>query len=524
LFRDGRRIEQDDCLQFDLAIVGAGMAGITLAEGLRGAGRRICLLESGGFEPTLADQRLNRGSCVGRDYFDLDRCRFRTFGGATVCWGGWCLPLTPDDFERRDWIGLSGWPIDFVELVPWYRQAARLVELESARGNPSGTVAGLAPPRRPGGSELTPTVLQFSTVRSFGERVRSQFAADDELTVLLHSTVAELRLAPGTDRVESATVATPAGNRFSIRAPVWVLAGGGIENPRLLLASRRERSAGLANSSDFVGRCFMEHPHVRVGSIVPAPGADLSGFLGQDRGGQSPGRRYVLAPTAAAARARSLPKSFFSLETPERLTGPSVMLRLPRPLATPPAAVRRLQGSEAAHLRVLGTSKRAADSVRRMRVMRDSRVRSPGGLRRRLFVYARAEQTPNRQSRITLDTARDAYGVPRPRLDWRIADRDLAAIQTWSEVLRDGLADSGDGRYEPHSWRERIVGGPHHMGTTRMSRSSGEGVVDGNGRTHDLDNLYIAGSSVFTTGGYANPSLTVLALTLRLAEHLRARI
>ncbi len=498
------------------------MAGITLAERLRGEGRQVCLIEGGGFDPELRHQKLNRGANAGREYFGLDRCRFRVFGGASIRWGGWCRPIEPSDFEARDWIPRSGWPITYEELVPHIAEAARVVELE-----PSFALADWADRLPPvpdlGGPELEPVIMQHSAEIDFGERARAAFTAATDLTVLLNANVTELVLTPGTDRLDRVEIATVSGNRFAVHADTFVLAAGGIENPRLLLASRRDRPAGLGNESDLVGRCFMEHPHVSPGHIVPAVGNTLPGFFKRTELGREAWVHGILAPTATAARAQQLPTCFFTLDTMPHVAGPSALLDLPQEIMTPVAvAYRRLQRNfPAAGLRLRKTVATAWRTGRELRAARGVDDSASSDLRTLISVYARCEQTPNPASRVTLDTTRDRLGVPRPRLDWRIADSDLAAVDAWTDTFDRSLRASGFGHFVRSDWQQQFVGGPHHMGTTRMASSPDDGVVDANCRVHSVENLYVTGSSVFTTGGHANPSLTMLALTLRLAEHLR---
>ena len=208
------------------------------------------------------------------------------------------------------------------------------------------------------------------------------------------------------------------------------------------------------------------------------------------------------------------------------VAGPSALLDLPQSIMTPVAvAYRRLQRNyPAAGTKLRKTVSTAWRTGRELRASRGVDSSDTSNLRTLISVYARCEQTPNPSSRVTLDGTRDRLGVPRPRLDWRIADSDLAAVDTWTDTLDRALRDSGFGHFVRSDWRRKFVGGPHHMGTTRMSSSPADGVVDANCKVHSVDNLYVTGSSVFTTGGHANPSLTMLALTLRLAAHLREQL
>ena len=295
MFMDARELRGADVLAYDLVIVGAGMAGITIADRLRPSGARVCLLEAGGVDPELSAQRLYQGASVGRPYFGLDRCRFRVLGGSSVLWGGWSRPLDPDDFDARDWIALSGWPITAGELAPDYARAARLLGLETDSFAAADWGMRLPPPPPIGAPEFEPGIIQHGRV-DFGERFGSSLAAAENVTVLLHANVTELRSDRHGARIDEAVVATLAGSRLTVRAAVFVLAAGGIENPRLLLASRSSRPDGIGNESDFVGRCFMDHLHVASGYVDPADGEGLPSFFEHPIGGTS-AAHGMLVPT-----------------------------------------------------------------------------------------------------------------------------------------------------------------------------------------------------------------------------------
>jgi choline dehydrogenase-like flavoprotein len=520
-------VPRGETLVCDVAIVGAGMAGITIADQLRASGKRICLIEGGGINPAVGAQRLLRGENVGRDYFDLDRCRFRVLGGSSVRWGGWCRPLEAEDFAQRDWLALSGWPIDHEALGPFYDRASDLLGLSNPRFDLDAWAGRVPAPTLQGGAELEPAIIQYSERLDFGQRARPWLRASDNVTALVHANVTDFRLVPGTTRVDRLTVTTNAETTFTVRAPIFVLAAGAIENARVLLAARADRSAGLGNESDYVGRCFMEHLHVSVGYIEPTGEARLDRFFTRGRYGDTE-VRGVLKPTGAALRQRRTAACSISLDTVPYVMGPAPMLTWPTGITARSSGVARRASHDypGAVSRASRIVTRSYNEVRRLDTLRRARQVLPGTPRSLLSLYVRGEQTPNRSSRITLSPARDRLGLPRARLDWQIADSDLAAISTWTGVIDGALRERGVGRVlEPkQDWRAEIVGGPHHLGTTRMSRRPADGVVDGNCRVHTVDNLYVAGSSVFTTGGHANPSLTILALAIRLADHLRSDI
>jgi choline dehydrogenase-like flavoprotein len=523
---DARRREQISRLDYDIIVVGSGFAGLAIADRLRDSAISVCLLESGGRYPELRTQRLYRADNIGEPYFRLDSCRSRIFGGSGNLWGGMCRPLDPIDFEARDWIPGSGWPISYTDVAPYFEAAAALLQIPAQVHHWS---------RRPttGGSfgveDFEDVIIQYGAKASSAEVYGSRVLAAANITTMLHANVTELVMEPGSQRVAGACVQAIGGSPFTVRAKAVVLAAGGIENARLLLASNRERGAGIGNEFDLVGRFFMEH--------LQRPGGHIAGVIGgrpqmyELPTGDRTTARAVVSPSAEALRRLGLPSCSISIEdagyscvgrTP--LTFSPTVTTLPlsayqRVRESNPAAAKQIRGAAAGQwsaLRVRQTSR--AEQRARVPTLDTTGV----GAAPMLSTYVRAEQTPNANSRVTLDDRRDPLGVPRARLDWRVAETDRAAITRWlGRFGRTVEQPEIGGRYVPDEDAvSQIIGGPHHMGTTRMAAMTRRGVVDATCRVHTTDNLYVAGSSVFTTGGWANPTFTIVALALRLAEHL----
>jgi choline dehydrogenase-like flavoprotein len=517
MIRDASELRNDETLEFDLVIIGGGMAGITLAEKLRSGGRRICLLEGGGEVTEVESQRLLEGVNVGLDYFSLDRCRARVLGGASTRWGGWCRPFDELDFEQRDEVPLSGWPISYGEVSRYYSSAAELLGLDMATfelANANGWLPDLAKMAMP---ELVPGVIQIQGPIDFGALYRTQLSKAETVTAILHANVSELRTAPGGDNVEYAIVRRPGGGDLTVHGRAFVLATGGIENARLLLASQTDRPAGLGNETDFVGRCFTETINAPVGHAELTVRPSQAYPLMRRRPWSRTGSYFVFGTAESAARRRRLPSCALSLDAPHDLHGWTSVTDWTEGLDV--AITKRKRYVQAArYLRTI--------MKHRLLMSLDTRRNGAAVQAHKYVLYVRAEQTPNTSSRVSLDDSRDYLGMRRPRLDWRVADSDLDAITEWVEVFASGLRQSGSGRFlgPIPDWRDRIIGGPHHKGTTRMSSAATTGVVDANCRVHTVSNLYVAGSSVFPSGGYANPSLTILAMAIRLADHLRDRL
>jgi choline dehydrogenase-like flavoprotein len=489
LLLDARSLPAGTLVEREVCVIGAGAAGIALALELAGAPFRVALLESGGFDPEPETQDLYRGRVFGRAYHPLHEVRSRHFGGSTNCWLGMCRPLDPIDFEARAWVPGSGWPFGREALRPFYERAQRICLLEDfAYEGASGAAA-----ERPV-LPLDPTVigtrnLQLAATR-FGQVHRAAVLSAPNVDTLLHANAVELRTDETGSRLESLRVATLAGGEFEVRARIFVLATGGIENARLLLASNRVRPQGVGNAHDLVGRFFMEHPHLAAGAFLPAR-ADLPTGLyhAHPRGRVS--NLALLAPSEATLRREQMLNFGALLASEGALPG------FERSLAR---AVHEMEGA-------------AGEPAARA-----------------IFLLNVCEQAPNPQSRVRLGDERDALGMPRVVLEWRLSPIDKRSLRRGHRILARELARAGLGRLQlmlsedDMEWPEDLAVGSHHMGTTRMHADPRQGVVDAQCRVHGVANLYVAGSSVFPTSGAANPTLTLVALAVRLADHLKEQM
>lgn len=498
---DGSRVETDLC------IVGGGPAGLAIALALDGAPFRVTVLESGGYARQPEVQQLYRGDSVGRPYFELDDCRQRYFGGSSNCWTGLCRPLDAEDFEARDWVPHSGWPFPRSELEPWYREAETLLELRGpAWDAPSWTAPAELPSPSPD-APSAPSVpwpvtdprvragfFKLSPPTRFGRVYKEPLERSANVRVVLGASVARIGLAANGRRVERLDVrrSTGAGG-FTVAARRYVIACGGIETPRLLLASDDVHPSGVGNDHDLVGRFFMEHPHTDGEAVVlGSPAAPPPFFYGRHpRNDQLVWGHFQLT---GAARAE------------ERLLH-AAMVFLP-------------------YRRELGLFARAL-----WRTVADTDAPElPPGERPMVFTFGTpSEQAPNPQSRVRLGDGKDRLGMPRAVLDWRLTEQDVASVARTHEILAEGLAASGMARVQltlapGPRFPDHMKGGRHHMGTARMHPDPRQGVTDADGRVHGVDDLFVAGSALFPTSGSANPTLTLVALALRQAVRLREEL
>lgn len=512
-------------LDADVAVIGAGAAGITMARAMVAAGRTVVLLESGGLDYEPATAALNAGRNVGEPYYDLEDSRLRFFGGTTAIWGGRSAELDPIDFERRDWVPDSGWPFGKDELKPWYAAARKRLELAPLASNGSGN--GLSKLHL---EELSVRHWSFDTrFDRFGFRANKDLVDDPRLTLVLHATVREIVADPSGRIIDSLDVRGPGKRRVAVRARTYVLATGGLENPRLLLASNSVMKEGLGNQHDLVGRYFMEHPHARGGKLVEAPiWWLLRAFQKRTVGGVQ--CAPLVTPSSGLQQREGLLNSALTIATRPPPDGSHPMLKRAYLYARHHAAPTKLgRGLWKTHRRLGRRVKQLMGPLAPWWNARSGKMD--------LALVIRAEQSPNPDSRLTLDRKTDSTGMPRIRLDWRLRDQDVETMSALVDAFGREADRLGLGRVVKSDWLEaeplrwvsdplvsaHPLGGYHHMGTTRMADDPKRGVTDQWGRVHGIENLYVAGSSLFPTGGWANPTLTILALTLRTADYLARR-
>jgi choline dehydrogenase-like flavoprotein len=482
----------------EVVVVGSGIAGAEVATTLARRGRDVVILESGrtAFEPAI--QALNAIEFLGKPHRPSDPeasyqkylpaelrgvSRLRQLGGTSNVWTGKWKPFEPTDFEPRPWIPNTGWPLRRDDLEPFYRATAADYGL--------GDFAAEA--RRPEVQALRAAVekagLKMGSFywEAVPTRTPARFAADlagDALRVVTGATVTGLELDPAGRRVAEVVARSLEGRTIRARAGAVVLATGALEGPRILLASNRQRPAGIGNEHDLVGRFYTDHPKHHSGELIPGP--LVRAFARELQYGPKP--RFCVSFALAD-----------EVQRERRLLEHSVYLK-------------PLYAGRAGRLGALLKGRRPA---------RDGR-----GHATRYKVLVVSEQVPTRDSRVTLGPERDALGVPKLQLDWRLTDQDAASLREVVDQLTRRFAAAGLGRFDfgdaPPSL-DIMTDAAHQMGATRMGANPREGVVDVDCKVFGVDNLYIVSSSVFPCGPTYSPTFTILALARRLAERLASQ-
>jgi choline dehydrogenase-like flavoprotein len=569
VIEDAARVPDGTTLTTDVCVIGAGAAGIALALALERTGRQVVLLESGGgaSEPEPATQALAEGESVGLPYFPLEESRLRCLGGSTNHWGGLCRPFDEHDFAAKPWVPNSGWPVGTRELSPYYDRAAEVVGItDETWGTPAWAARDAFAPLPLGGEDgvFVTRVVQVLTSgeRSMGARYRATLAASRRIRLLLHANASSIELDEAGTTVTGVQVALLSGARFTVAARQVVLAAGGLENPRLLLASTSRFPAGVGNQHDVVGRYFLEHPRFVAGALVStsdhppirfyethnvgddriaaylAPADDVQAREGlcdvQIRLAADYGQEFAASlDSDAAAELRDLVGDVQHADV--GALGPHVtavardLLTFrkylvgggPLPVPQPDVVTEWLRSSVPEREALLPGLFGDVAAVS----FHEATGRGPVT---QVDVVTRIDPVPNPDSRVTLADERDAVGMRKIRLDWRLSDLDRYSVARTMQLLAAQLGQAGLGRVritfdaDAPQWPADLAGGWHHMGTTRMSDDPRRGVVDRDCRVHGTTNLYVAGSSVFPTSGSGTPTMLIVALALRLADHLQS--
>lgn len=521
---DAASIEPNTAVRAEVCIIGAGAAGITIARSLGEAGASVVVLEGGHDKFRAASQSLYAGECVGAPY-ELESTRSRMLGGSTNCWGGFSVPLEPEKLAGRHWVPDSDWPIGGDILAEFYPSALNtlgldvsLNSLDPAKGNKKGSSGETFVLD---GTSLENKVAQVVTrKRRFRKAFRHFIWSDRKVRFLLGANVVGIRLDPTGAQVQRVEVRTFAGRTLWAHAKTYVLAAGGIENPRLLLLSDDVHRSGLGNGFGVVGRYFAEHATVSAGRLTLNPRL------------RSSMRLYDTAFATNRLSTSVYMQLKFEVQRAERITHVAATIEnfAAGEEASGVEALKKLYLELKGGLYSGKSAKHLLDMAKDMRnVMYFLGYHLLGSER---YITGRdlvlmLEQEPNPESRIMLAKDRDALGLRKVCLDWRFTDADRRTIRRSLEIFAEGFRASGIGTIAPYegvldgSWSQRPRWVWHHMGATRMGTDARRSVVDPNLKVHGVHNLFVVGSSVFPSSPGHTPTVTVVALAIRLAEHLK---
>jgi choline dehydrogenase-like flavoprotein len=512
MFQDSRNVTRNTVIQTDLCIIGGGAAGIAIAREFLNTATDIVLLESGGLELDEETQSLYRGKTVGLDH-SLVASRFRYFGGSTNKWKGNCRPLDEIDFHKRSWIPYSGWPFQKQDLIPFYKRAQEFCQLGEYDydSNFQKDVIG-TPPLDLKNKPIKNILVKTSKAMHYGEEYHDSISKAQNIHAYLYANVVEIVTNESGNAAVQVKVACLTGNEFYVSAKIFVLASGAVENARLMLNSDSVHKKGLGNENDLVGRFFMGHPIVHF----PFPGGDdpvLSFYnQGERQRINGVGVWGMMCITDDMVRQRNLPGTCVYLQ-------PEVPIAVKSLKALYGSAKHRnMPDKPLSHLMnvTLGVVD-IGEFLYKKHVLKKLTSKN-------FEIKTMFEQTPDPENRITLTPELDPLKMRRVQLNLRLSSDEKEGYTNALMILGKELGVTDLDFAKKRIENERVRFYSHHIGTTRMNEDPHQGVVDTNCRVHGISNLFISGSSVFPTSGSAAPTLTIVALAIRLADHLKEAI
>lgn len=529
---DARNLPNNSIIDGDVCIVGAGAAGISIALDWMNTPYKVILLESGGFEYDDKVQDLYKGNSTGQKYYPLRASRLSYFGGTTGHWAGMCSPFDNIDFIKRDWVPDSGWPITRKDLDPFYARAHQKIKLgpynydlnywQQKKNNLNAF---------PLDSNVVWTKLWQINAARFGSMYKDTITKSKNIHLHTYATLTNIVANEGVSEIREATIKNYTGKTHTVRARHFILAGGAIQNARILLACNTQAPKGLGNDNDIVGRYFMEHLEIQSAELwlFKSFPTDLYSYSGDG------GVYAELAISEKAQREHKILNGTAGL-------GPLSLAKGSKPRMEiwqdedPRKSLDNMfkNWTDAAKAAKSGTSE-PTDSSKNEHQKIEDLVKQFEALKvTNTFEFqTRIEQAPNPNSRVTIGTERDELGVPKANLHWQLTELDKRSIRKIYQLIGQQMGLAGLGRVKlkdflhdenDNSWPVGTNGGWHHMGTTRMCDDAKRGVVDANCQVHGIHNLYVAGSGCYVTSGAPNPTLTLIALSIRLSDHVKEKM
>lgn len=550
---DAQELNHGTPLAGDVAVVGAGPAGIVLSLELARLGHSVVLIESGGLTRP-GDQSL--GDLGGSDdhHVAMSLATQRKLGGASNLWGGRCVPFDPIDFDSRSITGGAAWPVSYHEIAAYFQRACDWFLCGQAVFNaleiPSLAARRLVPGLTDGDVQAT-CLERWSLPTNFGRQYRARLQQSPRVTLITNLTCTEIVCRPEESRVDHLVTKTAAGVSIAVTAAKYVIACGGVETTRLLFASNAQAPRGIGNHAGHLGRWYMAHIDSRIGRVhFTTPPNDTIYGHERDPDGVYVRRRFTF--TREFQTSHRLPNSAMWLINPDVADpghGSGILSFVYLMLASPLGSRFASEAIRQSHVKSAAPPSRAAHL---MNLARDfpravgfaarfgfERFLKPGRKVPGFFVRSAAndyplqyhgEHLPNWDSYLEPTAEPDALGLIRLRPHIAFSDADLRGVLDAHHHLDRFLRERNLGFVQlppgdlSQAIRGQLYAGYHQAGTTRMSQRPEDGVVGANLAVHDFDDLYIASSSVFVTSGQANSTFMIVSFALRLAEHLHRAV
>lgn len=518
---DSKEIDETNDLEADICIIGSGPAGITIANDLLSSGLRIILLESGGLNGNTYTQDLYSGFMQGQKLeYTLDDSRLRLFGGTSNHWVGSNQKLDNIDFIKRDWIPYSGWPINAKDLEEFYLEAIDVNDVpdlfnESKNYNKSDEVVKFLSIFKKKFDKDIDIVTNIINPVRFGDKFYKNLNESKQIKVLLHFTALKMQL-DNYNNIKSIFGISSSNKKLKVKSKVFILAMGGIENARFLLLHLDAIPYETLNKKPIIGAFFQEHYTFNAGTVMLNESITKSiGYLNSLKMNNLletetyflPSQKIQKQERMLNSRLTLFPKDWNSLLSAHEISR------------------NDLSKGVFHFLRDFLSSLEGPYEW-------TSKIRNSSFSNKPQRVIIGMEQAPNERSRVSLSSKTDRLNQRKAILDWRINSLDESSIRKLVNWFGSSLGKYDLGRIKvstdseiisKDNLKSPIGGGYHHMGTTRMGENKRTSVVDANCKYHQLNNLFLAGSSIFPTSGSTNPTLTIVATAKRLAKYINEK-
>ena len=499
----------------DICIIGSGAASLAMLTRLYSTKYKVLVIEAGDENITEQSQQLYDVITPYHPFDGARNGRFRVFGGSTTRWGGQSLPIDKIDFEPREWLPNSGWPISYDTIANYYAEVDNFLDLHS-NSYEDDIYALLAKSPMPVTEELKLKFSKWSPTPNLREKYRGKINNSTNVFLLKNASVTNLKLTEDFSAVDTVTIKNINSKVGTVKAKNYILACGGIENARLLLASNLELNTGIGNTYDLVGRFLQDHPNAEVGNLIPT-----------SKNNQAYLNYFYVKKT------RFLPRFFFSeiFQASKKILNTNAYIQFQSQDNDAFSIAKEIYRKQIRGELSLSELKLALKLIKELPELLsmakhyyiNNKVFTPKALAKLHIIM---ETPPLWENCISLSAELDRLGTPKAIIKWKVDEKVHHTLLECTHVLKSYFASSNMGEVVvekwlyTENWADNIKDAKHHIGTTRMANSKEKGVVDKNCKVFGTDNLYIAGSSVFPTSGHSNPTATIIALSLRLVDHI----
>ncbi len=552
MFINAETLSNEHIHHSQIIVVGTGPAGTVLALELAGAGFEVALVESGCLKYNEVAQNLGEASYLDpKHHAPMSHCTRMQLGGTSNIWGGRCLPYDPVDFDKRPYIHCSDWPVQYEELERYFQKACDYFFCGSPQFNIQdikNITQKTIVPGLPDTQVLTSTLERWSLPTNFGREYFNELKKSDKITVIYGLTCTDIETNEQGNSVILIHGRTIGGKNIYLKGQKYLIAGGALNTTRLLLNSDSKHPGGIGNHSGLLGKFYMGHLSGDIATVRFKTNPRETAFdFDHDLNGIYLRRRFSF--TRQFLHEKQLPNIVAWLGSPRfgeasHQSGvlSSAYLALSMPI------LKKVLTSTAMREAAVGHQDQPSLRPHIENIFKDLRNvvsfipsfgykrfiakrKIPG-----LFVYSAAneyplhyhgEQVPNESSKVSLSDEYDELGMRKLNINLRFTQQDIEGVirahDFWDEHIKK--YDCGYLKYTSNDLQSSVYAqakdGFHQVGTTRMSKDPGDGVVDTDSRVHGFNNLYISSSSTFVTSGQANSTFMIVAFALRLADHLK---